>query len=224
MKQRIQRIMSTPIAASTMLHLAMGMALFYVPKPKVMPLVLELPSMKRIVSYAELIQSTSLSAPKPMELTKLQPNQPLIEVNKVKQQKIKKNKPVADKNIAKLVNVPASAAMAVSKSVHVSESNRSNRLDDSYASSLLVWLERHKTYPKAAIRSRIEGNVIVQFRIDHEGKLLDYKIIKDSGSEVLDQAVVKMLTRASPFPQVPSHYNEEDLRFTIPISFDLKKQ
>lgn len=88
-----------------------------------------------------------------------------------------------------------------------------------YIAALLAWLEQHKHYPRQARLARMEGNAIISFTIDREGKVLDYHLVQSTGHYVLDDAVIKMITSATPVPIPPSQLSSTELNFTLPVSF-----
>jgi len=98
-------------------------------------------------------------------------------------------------------------------------------LKKNYETKLLVWLERHKKYPNIARRRGQQGTVVVEFVINAKGELQSHRIVQASKHKALNEAVVKMLKRASPMPDVPKplHGNETEFSYTIPIVFALKK-
>jgi TonB family protein len=75
-------------------------------------------------------------------------------------------------------------------------------------------IERAKSYPLLAIKRRMEGTVLVSFKIDRKGFPGDIKIIKSSGYQILDKEVQKMLRKASPLPELSGE-------IIIPITFKL---
>ena len=75
-------------------------------------------------------------------------------------------------------------------------------------------IERAKNYPFLARKKKIEGTVITEFTISSRGNPEDIKIKESSGSEILDSAAIKIITRAAPFPKVNS-------KIVIPITFKL---
>jgi protein TonB len=75
-------------------------------------------------------------------------------------------------------------------------------------------IERKKTYPLAARRRGTEGVVHVGFRITPQGGPEDLRIIKSSGSSMLDKATVDIVKKAAPFPYV-------DADIEIPVVFRL---
>lgn len=50
-------------------------------------------------------------------------------------------------------------------------------------------------YPSVALRNRIEGSVGVRIYVDHRGQLENIEVVKSSGSQVLDEATVKIIER-----------------------------
>ena len=65
-------------------------------------------------------------------------------------------------------------------------------------------IERAKTYPVIARKRGIEGTVYISFRINAWGKPQELKILKSSGSNILDTATMDIVKRAAPFPYVDS--------------------
>lgn len=61
-------------------------------------------------------------------------------------------------------------------------------------------LARYKSYPPLAKRKGMEGKPVVQFKIKSDGTLEYLKLANSSGHPVLDQAALKTVQRASPFP------------------------
>jgi len=89
-----------------------------------------------------------------------------------------------------------------------------------YNSILLAWLEKHKRYPRKALRKRIEGEGMLYFKLDQSGNVVAHEIRKKTGSRILDREIMKMLKRASPMPtdaQVLARNSE----FVIPITFSI---
>jgi TonB family protein len=65
-------------------------------------------------------------------------------------------------------------------------------------------IERAKTYPLLARKRGIEGTVYISFRVSPQGQPEDIKILRSSGSSILDTATLELLRRAAPFPYVDS--------------------
>ncbi|WP_273149505.1 energy transducer TonB [Methylophaga thiooxydans] len=91
----------------------------------------------------------------------------------------------------------------------------------SYFSLLAATLAKHKRYPTASRRRGEEGVVKLFFVVDRTGAVLDYKITQSSGSARLDDAVIRMLKKASPLPAFPSAMQQQQLEVNVPIAFHL---
>jgi protein TonB len=91
----------------------------------------------------------------------------------------------------------------------------------SYEQVLLAWIERHKRYPRNALRRRIEGRPILEIRIDRNGRLLDYRLTEPSRQAELDEAAVSLVQRASPFPAVPADHTESTFTFRFGVNFSI---
>lgn len=83
--------------------------------------------------------------------------------------------------------------------------------------SLVAHLERAKRYPHdAAGRS---GVARLAFRIDRQGRLLASRILKSTGSAILDAETLALVKRAEPFPAPPSRVADDQLSFVVPIRY-----
>jgi len=91
----------------------------------------------------------------------------------------------------------------------------------SYFSLLAATLAKHKRYPTASRRRGEEGIVKLFFIVDRDGKVLEYRISETSGSRRLDEAVIKMLDKASPLPAFPADMRQQRLEVNVPIAFQL---
>ena len=111
------------------------------------------------------------------------------------------------------------AQVAVAPMAAVREHGSGDEALIGYQSLLAAWLERYKRYPAAALRRRIEGRGLLQVSIDGRGNLRSSRLLEGLSSPILDQAVLDLARRASPFPPPPAgdgHYE-----FTVPVEFRL---
>jgi protein TonB len=83
--------------------------------------------------------------------------------------------------------------------------------------SMVMQLERHKRYPSQAQGE--QGVAILSFTVDHQGHLLSSRIVRSSGSAILDTAALAMLSRAEPFPAPPPGIADELLSVTVPVRY-----
>lgn len=73
----------------------------------------------------------------------------------------------------------------------------------------LVW-----NYPIEAARSGLQGEVGLEFAIAKDGKATHVKVIKSSGYEVLDRAIVDAIRLASPFAPLPEGFGKDRILVT----------
>lgn len=93
-------------------------------------------------------------------------------------------------------------------------------LTPQWRARLATHLQRFKRYPNG---SRSTGVTHVEFTLDRKGKLVLTKIVKSSGSDVLDQAAIDMLRRAEPLPPPPAGVDEAQLKMLVPVKFTLPR-
>lgn len=90
-----------------------------------------------------------------------------------------------------------------------------------YLAMVRLRIDRHKTYPQAARMRQLQGTVVVHFVITLEGTVKTLKIIQSSGYTVLDEAGLKAIRDASPFPRPPDKLVKGEIPVEIPIVFEL---
>ncbi len=61
-------------------------------------------------------------------------------------------------------------------------------------------LEQYKYYPTSARRRGIEGAVDVSFRLNADGRAEQVQLVSGSGYSILDDAALRTVRRAEPFP------------------------
>lgn len=71
-------------------------------------------------------------------------------------------------------------------------------------SLILEKIEAARWYPRVARKRGIEGVTVVKFRIAPDGNVMDIIIDQASGFSILDNAAIKTIRRAAPFPRFDS--------------------
>jgi protein TonB len=71
---------------------------------------------------------------------------------------------------------------------------------DSVIAEIIRRIEKAKRYPRMARKMGTEGQATVRFRIKPDGKVERVELMESSGSEILDQASLETVQRASPLP------------------------
>ncbi|WP_448383796.1 TonB family protein [Desulfosoma sp.] len=82
-------------------------------------------------------------------------------------------------------------------------------------------IDRFKHYPYAARRRQVEGRVTVRFVIHPDGTVAALQVVKSSASSLLDDAAVKAVQDAAPFPGFPRDVLAHPLAVEIGLVFEL---
>jgi len=64
-------------------------------------------------------------------------------------------------------------------------------------------LERNKRYPASARSRGEQGTTYIEFKLDREGRVIESRVVRSSGSATLDQETLELLHRSEPFPKPP---------------------
>jgi TonB family protein len=79
-----------------------------------------------------------------------------------------------------------------------------------------------KYYPRIARRRGMEGQPIIAFTLDKEGRLVKAALSQTSGYQLLDEAALDAVQQGAPYPEIPAPLKMESFQFKLPISFILK--
>jgi len=90
-------------------------------------------------------------------------------------------------------------------------------------SELLKYIEQHLSYPTSAVHDRIQGQVVINFVVDHSGNISGAKVFQGIRKDVDDAAlkVVNEMPRWSPGTQNGKTVN---VSYRLPIHFALPKK
>lgn len=93
---------------------------------------------------------------------------------------------------------------------------------DIYFKSILMRIHRMKYYPLFARKMKLQGVVKLKFTIRRNGKLKgNIIVLKGCKHEVLNQAGVKTIYSANPFPAFPEKLKGNEKTFIIDIDYKL---
>lgn len=96
-----------------------------------------------------------------------------------------------------------------------------DQLRATYLATVRGAVEARKTYPPLARRSRQQGTVLVRFRLDCDGRLLELALAASSGRPLLDRAALQAVEAVGRFPAFPVQLGRGELSFEVPIAFRL---
>jgi len=87
----------------------------------------------------------------------------------------------------------------------------------SWDKALVARVGRFQRYPAQAHGA--EGVVTLGFSIDRQGHVVSSRIVKSSGSAVLDADALTLIKRAAPLPAPPADIADVNLSFVVPIRY-----
>ena len=94
-------------------------------------------------------------------------------------------------------------------------------MEADYFAAVSAWLARHRQYPRMARRQRIEGEGRVRVHVARDGSVIAYRIVRGTGSAILDRELTAPIERAAPLPPSPPEMRAATLEFVVPIIFEL---
>ena len=92
----------------------------------------------------------------------------------------------------------------------------------SWQGKLATHVNKQQRYPAEARRKRIEGEAKIGFTIGRDGKVARARIVKSSGSPLLDRAAIQMIERASPLPIPPAEIDGATFDLVLPVKFKVR--
>jgi len=95
-------------------------------------------------------------------------------------------------------------------------------IQSQYLRRVLVKLQKAKRYPLQAYSRGIEGAVEIKFGILGDGRTQEVQLRTSSGYRVLDQAVMDMIHRASPFEPLPEELRQKRMELAVPVVFKIE--
>lgn len=148
-----------------------------------------------------------LPPPKPPELEK--PVEEKKEVKKKRRHSVASARSAADRK-AERAAAPMPGAAA-----------RNDRALPNWTSQLVARLERYKRYPAEAQSRGDRGVVRLAFSVDRGGGVHHVRIIRSSGSQLLDRETLAMVQRAAPLPPPPEGLGSQ-VAIVVPIRYNIR--
>ncbi len=91
-----------------------------------------------------------------------------------------------------------------------------------WKSALVSRLERFKRYPPQAQARGEQGVAQLAFSIDRGGSVHNVRIVRSSGSSLLDEATLELLKRAAPLPAPPPEIAGAQIAISVPIRYNMR--
>jgi protein TonB len=92
----------------------------------------------------------------------------------------------------------------------------------SWKSQLVARLERYKRYPPQAQSRGEQGVAQLAFSIDRGGGVHHARILRSSGSNLLDEATLDLVERAAPLPPPPPEISGAQIAIVVPIRYGIR--
>ena len=90
----------------------------------------------------------------------------------------------------------------------------------SYLEMVVLKIESVKEYPESAKSTQKQGRVTVGFVVTMAGEVKDVQVVEGCRYEILNQAAVKAVKDAAPFPRPPLRFFNKDIPLKLNIIFE----
>ena len=163
---------------------------------------------------------------RPIEQVKIPPDQQaesLLSVTPPKPtEKPKEKKP--KETHASLTSAPSTAEQLAERAAAPTPGASSRNLNavPSWKSLLVSQLERSKRYPTEARARGEQGVAQLAFSVDRHGGVHDARIVRSSGSALLDRETLAMVERAQPLPPPPPELPGTQIAIVVPIRYNIR--
>lgn len=88
-----------------------------------------------------------------------------------------------------------------------------------WKAALIEQIHSHIVYSELARTLGSEGLVLVTFAVDRQGAVHDARVVKSSGSRLLDDNALQTVSEAGPFPPPPPDLIGDRFSFTLPLRY-----
>ncbi len=103
------------------------------------------------------------------------------------------------------------------------QSAAGNAAVSNYPGKVVSKLRRAQRYPSEAKRKKQQGEAWVAFTVSANGGVGGVRLMRSSGSPVIDKAAVETVRRAAPFPAIPKDAGRSSWPFAVPLMFALNR-
>ena len=162
----------------------------------------------------QLIELPPDPAPQP-ELTATPPPKP-------PEKKVEKKKP--RQRDASLARAPSTADIKADRAAAPmpGASARDSDAVPNWKSRLVAQIDRSKRYPAEAQSRGEQGVAQVAFSVDRGGGVHNARVVRSSGSSILDRDALAWLDRAQPLPPPPAEMMGAQIPLSVPLRYNLR--
>ena len=128
------------------------------------------------------------------------------------------------RKLANLNSAPPKMEHAAARTVAPSPgaASRDPNAVPNWKSELVARLQRYKRYPSEAQARGEEGVAQLAFSVDRGGGVHNARIVRSSGSSLLDRATLDLIARAQPLPAPPPDIRGAQIAIVVPINYNLR--
>lgn len=101
-------------------------------------------------------------------------------------------------------------------------SSRNPNAMPNWKSQLVSRLERYKRYPSEAQARGEHGVAQLAFSVDRSGGVHNARIVRSSGSSLLDSETLSLVQRAAPLPPPPPEMGGSQIAISVPIRYNMR--
>jgi protein TonB len=125
---------------------------------------------------------------------------------------------------ASLASAPSSAEKRSARAAAPAPGASSHNPDalPNWKSELVSRLERAKRYPPEAQARGEHGVAQLAFSVDRSGGVHNARIVRSSGSSLLDEATLALVERAAPLPPPPPELSGAQIAISVPIRYNMR--
>jgi protein TonB len=88
-----------------------------------------------------------------------------------------------------------------------------------YFTRIKQLIESHWEYPELALRYGLQGRLSLEFTIGSSGQLERLRVIRSSGSQLLDDEAIRAINAAAPFPPIPPWIKPNPLSISAAMEY-----
>jgi protein TonB len=119
---------------------------------------------------------------------------------------------------ARQTAIPVPAPTPAAPTTLDADAERGQGGGDRYLNAMRDDIRRHRVYPPTAELFRITGTATYDIAINRQGELLDARISKSSGYDILDRAGLQTIRLSAPFEPVPDDIPGDPIRLILRLS------
>lgn len=134
---------------------------------------------------------------------------------------VQENTVVAERELPSLKDLlpPPSWSSSSARSAAPVSLNTRDPIYVTYFNKIKQSIESHWEYPEMALRYGLQGKLSLEFTIGGNGQLEQLRLIRTSGSQLLDQEAMRAIKAASPFPPIPPWIKPNPLSISASMEY-----